>query len=41
MQMESWKVIGRRLLPLAIAALMSLSFFAQTVFACNGPSGGC
>jgi hypothetical protein len=41
MNTETVKTLGRRLLPLAIAALLALTVFAQTVFACNNPGGGC
>jgi hypothetical protein len=41
MKTGTFKTIARRLLPLAIAALMAMTFLAQTVFACNGATGGC
>jgi len=41
MKTGTFRTLGRRLLPFVIAALMTMTFLAQTVFACNGPSGSC
>lgn len=41
MKTGTFRTVGRRLLPFVIAALMTMSFLAQTAFACNGATGGC